>query len=145
GGWEGGRARRRGKTAPSGRRGEWFSRPAPGLRGDKNRVLGDEPLSRGDGRKPHRAEFCYRTGGETVYVCDRYPAGVGVGEYQQLLSSRPKARSWNWRPMRRNAAVYVKGRVSHPDHKTIGLDVWHQVVMNTENEARARRHVVFLD
>lgn len=47
--------------------------------------------------------------------------------------------------MRRDAAVYVKGRVSHADHATITLDGWHQVVMNTENEAAAMRHVAFLD
>ena len=47
--------------------------------------------------------------------------------------------------MRRNAAVYVRGRISHPDHKTIILDGWHRVLMNTENEAPGNRHVVFLD
>ena len=38
-----------------------------------------------------------------------------------------------------------KGAISHPDHKTIHLHVWHKVVMNTEGQAQAMKHVVFLD
>jgi hypothetical protein len=47
--------------------------------------------------------------------------------------------------MRRNSGVYVRGRVSHPDHRTIHLNGWHQVVMNTETQAPAMRNVAFLD
>jgi hypothetical protein len=47
--------------------------------------------------------------------------------------------------MRRNAAVYVRGRVWHADHKTVVLNVWHRVSMNTEFLAPGARHVVFLD
>jgi len=56
-------ASKRGVCSP----GEWFfvrrkiSKPIL-------RVLRYEPLSRGNGSKPHWAEFCYRSGGETVYV-----------------------------------------------------------------------------
>jgi hypothetical protein len=39
----------------------------------------------------------------------------------------------------------VKGSVRHPDHKTIWLPYWHQVVMNTETRAIAMRNVAFLD
>jgi hypothetical protein len=28
--------------------------------------------------------------------------------------------------------VYVKGRITHADHKTVLLDGWHRVVPNTE-------------
>jgi len=47
--------------------------------------------------------------------------------------------------MQRDPEVYVRGRVWHPDHKTVHLDGWHRVFMNTENESQARRNVVFLD
>ena len=47
--------------------------------------------------------------------------------------------------MRRNPEAYVKGHLRHDDHATIRLDVWHRVVLNTEGQARAMRHVVFLD
>ena len=62
-----------------------------------------------------------------------------------MLGKKPEAKRWNWRPMRRDATAYVKGRIRHPDHATINLIEWHRVVMNTENQARAMRHVVFLD
>jgi hypothetical protein len=41
--------------------------------------------------------------------------------------------------------VYAKGSVRHPDHATIHLATWHRVLMNTEQAARAMRHVAFLD
>jgi hypothetical protein len=50
------------------RQGEWFFLPAPDLKVDARLILHNEPLVRGTGGKPHWAEFCYRTGGEAVYV-----------------------------------------------------------------------------
>jgi hypothetical protein len=47
--------------------------------------------------------------------------------------------------MQREPSVYVRGRVWHPDHKTIVLDGWHRVFMNTEREAPGALSVVFLD
>ena len=57
------------------------------------------------------------------------------------MERRPEAKSWDWRIMRQNAQVYARGKVSHPDHKTIVLPFWHRVLMNGEH----RRGVVFLD
>jgi RimJ/RimL family protein N-acetyltransferase len=108
-------------------------------------VLGNEPLRRGNGGKPHWAEFCYRTGGETVYVCSRYPNGITEAQYKGILAGNPKAKGWGWRTMQRNPGVYVKGRIRHPDHATITLHGWHRVVMNTEGQSRAMRNVAFLD
>ena len=48
------------------------------------------------------------------------------------MQARPEAAKWNWGTMRRNAAAYVRGRISHPDHKTIVLDDWHRVYLNSE-------------
>ena len=47
--------------------------------------------------------------------------------------------------MRRNPTVLVKGRVTHPDHATVTLDIWHEVIPNTESQAIAFRDVAFLD
>jgi hypothetical protein len=47
--------------------------------------------------------------------------------------------------MRRDALAYVRGRVWHPDHKTIVLNGWHRVLMNTEYQAPGAPAVVFLD
>ena len=62
-----------------------------------------------------------------------------------MLRRKARAKLWNWRRMVRNPEAYVKGAISHPDHKTIVLQVWHRVVMNTERQSQAMRHVVFLD
>jgi hypothetical protein len=50
-----------------------------------------------------------------------------------------------WTLQRRNMRVLAKGRVSHPDHKTIVLPCWHEVVMNTEHQSVAMRWVAFID
>ena len=47
--------------------------------------------------------------------------------------------------MVRDPELYAKGSVRHPDHNTIVLPYWHRVLMNTEQRARAMRHVAFLD
>jgi hypothetical protein len=140
------RARARRKNAAYRRQGEWFFIPAPNLEVDEKLILRNEPITRGNGSKPHWVEFCYRIGGQTVYVAPRHPNGIDEREYQQLLNDQPKAKGWGWRVMRRDASVYVKGRVNHPDHRTIMLWGWHRVLMNTENQSRALRNVVaFLD
>jgi hypothetical protein len=139
------KARNRRKNAAYVRQGEWFFLLAPGFAVDEKLVLRDEPLSRGNGGKPHWAEFCYRTGGETVFVCPRYPNGVTEAQYKGILVGSPKAKGWGWRTMRRNPGVYVKGSIRHPDHVTITLHGWHGVVMNTEGQSKAMRNVAFLD
>jgi hypothetical protein len=141
----GGKARNRRKNAAFVRQGEWFFLPVPNMSVDEALVLRNEPLSRGNGGKPHWAEFCYRTGGETVYVCSRHPNGVTSTQYQAILARNGRARNWGWQMMRRNPGVYVRGRIRHRDHKTITLHGWHQVAMNTENQSRAMRNVAFLD
>ena len=140
-----GKARNRRKNSAFIRQGEWFFLPAASMVVDEALVLQNEPLSRGNGGKPHWEEFCFRTGGETVHVCNRHPNGVTENQYRKILSSYGGAKNWGWRAMRRNPGVYVRGRIRHPDHATITLHGWHQVEMNTENESRAMRNVAFLD
>jgi hypothetical protein len=140
-----GKDRFRRKNAAYVRQGEWFFLPAPKLHVDKKQILHNEPLSRGTGSKPHWAQFLYRKGGETVYVCDDYPQGLTWSEYRALLRERPRAKAWNWRQMQRNPEAYVRGSIRHEDHKTIHLFVWHKVLMNTEGQSQAMQHVVFLN
>jgi hypothetical protein len=142
----GSEARNRRKNAAYRRQGEWFFVPVPSLKVHENLVLRDEPISRGRGSKPHRCEFCYRIGGELVYVCPQFPNGVTAEVYRRILDSvNADAMSLGWRAMRRNAIVYVRGRIRHSDHKTIKLLVWHRVLMNTEGTSLATRNVAFLD
>jgi hypothetical protein len=139
------KARNRRKNAAYIRQGEWFFIPDGDMAVDEKLVLPNEPLSRGGRSKPHWAEFCYRTGGETVYVCSKYPNGVTEAQYKGVLASSPKAKGWGWRTMRRNPGVYVRGRVRHADHATITLHGWHRVLMNTEGQSKAMKNVAFLD
>jgi hypothetical protein len=133
------------KNAAFVRQGEWFFLPAPDFVPGDGLVLKNEPLSRGNGGKPHWAEFCCREGGEVVWVCSRYPSGVPEAEYQRIVAINSGARLWGWLHMRRNPGVHVRGRIRHPDHRTIVLHRWHRVVMNTEGQSKAMRNVAFLD
>ncbi len=130
------------------RQGEWFFVPFTefNFRVDfLNQIHKNEPISRGNGGKAHFCEEVFRSRGDAVMVCSRYPSGVSMKRYNDLVKQNPNASRWNWRMMQINAAVYARGTVRHPDHKTIHLDGWHRVFMNTENEAPGMRHVVFLD
>lgn len=124
------------------RQGEWFFLPQWGLVVDEHEVLRDELLTRGRG-KAHVLELAYRRGGEIVYVNDVHPTGIGEAEFELL--SPAQQRSGRWRQMVRDPELYAKGSVRHPDHNTIVLHGWHRVLMNTEEGARAMRHVAFLD
>jgi hypothetical protein len=125
------------------RQGEWFFLPAPQLVVKDFLILRNEPLSRGRGNKPHVCDELFRMGGETVYVDPSHPNGVTEQEFAALSESE-RNRS-GWRVMRRNPRAWARGRVRHPDHKTVHLDGWHEILMNTESLAHAMRNVVFLD
>ena len=71
-----GKDRYRRKNAAYVRQGEWFFLPMPNLHVKREEVLYNEPLSRGNGSKPHWAEFLCRRGGQEVFVCSEYPQGL---------------------------------------------------------------------
>lgn len=127
------------------RQGEWFFLPEPDLQVDRRLIRRNEPLTRGAGSQPHVCREAHRIGGVSVRVCSRHPAGLTDEAYVELINRDPQARFWGWTRMRRDPELYVRGEVRHRDHRTIGLSGWHRVWMNTEREAPASRHVVFLD
>jgi hypothetical protein len=127
------------------RQGEWFFVPAPGLKQDAAVIYRNEPLSRGAGSKPHFCEELMRRAGVLVMVSRAYPNGIEEPAYNRLLETNPKARHMGWRRMVRDAEVYARGDVRHPDHKTIHLDGWHRVHMNRERFAKHARQIAFLD
>jgi len=131
------------KNAAFVRQGEWFFIPDPGFKANPLFILRNEPLSRGNGGKPHWAEEAYRSGGETVYVSAKYPTGLSSAEFGRLPETERK--NGNFRLMKRDASVHVRGEISHPDHATVQLATWHRVLMNTENRSIAMRFVAFLD
>jgi hypothetical protein len=126
------------------RQGEWFFVPHPRLQVSEMWILRNEPIRRGAGN-PHLCEFLVRTGGEIVYVSRGYPKALTSAQYARILHEKPALRQLPWKVMRRNMDVFVKGRIRHPDHKTVQLACWHQVAPNTETEAPGMRHVAFID
>lgn len=124
------------------RQGEWFFLPDPDVRVREWMILRDEPIQRSGG-KPHIAEEAFRGGGEIVYVGARQRVLSAV-QYGALLARHPEqAKRFSQRV--RGAAMWVRGRISHPDHQTIVLRGWHQVVMNAEHAAPSMRFVQFID
>jgi hypothetical protein len=105
-------------------------------------VLFDEPLSRGRG-KLHVMQLAYRRGGQVVWVSRRYPRGISDVQYRRL--PHDERQRGNWSQMVRDPEVFAKGAIRHPDHATVVLRGWHRVAMNTDQAARAMRHVAFLD
>lgn len=126
------------------RQGEWFLVPAPDLVVDEKLVIRNEPIRRGRG-KAHMVEEIYRTGGVTVYVNREHPDGLREKAYRKLLADDPSQASKGWRQMRRDARVYGRGKVSHPDHATIELPGWHRIVPNTESSTSWASGMTFLD
>lgn len=129
-------------TAAFVRQGEWFFLPRPWIKVDFKDVLRGELILRGGG-KPHWCEFLYRVGGERVYVSRQHPNGLTEQEYSELDPVDRRKEFWNVRT--RDAEVFVRGLIRHPDHATIKLPYWHKVVMNTETKAIAMQQVAFLD
>jgi hypothetical protein len=126
------------------RQGEWFFVPAQNVRADERFILRNEPIIRGGG-KPHWVAELYRTGGEVVMACWKFPNGVTESEYRRLIADDREAKRWSWQRRVRNAGVFARGTVRHPDHATITLRDWHRVLMNTENTTRQMANVAFLD
>ncbi len=125
------------------RQGEWFFIPEPDINPPQWVILADEPLIRGRG-KPHTAEYLYRTGGTFVYVNKKYKNGLSEANYRRLVQSG-QAKAGDFHLRRLDPIVYVKGRITHADHKTVLLDGWHRVVPNTESKAASMRHLAFID
>jgi hypothetical protein len=61
---------------------------------------------------------------------------------------KPHHVEWLYRP-KGGSETFVRGAVSHPDHATINLQVWHRVVQNAEAEpapiARPVTRMAYLD
>jgi hypothetical protein len=82
----GAKQRNRRKNAAYYRQGEWFFLPVPDLRVDQALVLRNEPITRGNGSKPHWAEWCFRTGERPFMSVPGTPTGS---------MGRDTAGSWN--------------------------------------------------
>jgi hypothetical protein len=130
------------RTAAFVRQGEWFFLPRPELQVQDSSILRREPIRRGAG-KPHLCEELIRSGGEKVFVCQRHPNGLTEDQFWRLAEAERNRH--RWRTMQRGALAYARGYVRHPDHDTVRLECWHEIVPNTETQASAMREVAFLD
>lgn len=123
------------------RQGEWFFIPKPNMKAPANQILRNEPIRREGGGKPHIVEEVWRKGGDTVYEA---PGGVIMDplEYRKLQKQNPEAAR-RYRAARVNAQVFGRGKVRHPDHSTVVLEHWYQIVPNAEHKfaTRAMRFV----
>ena len=125
------------------RQGKWFFMPSQKLDTAGCVILRNEPIRRGRG-KPHICEELIRKDGYRVWVHGMHaPNGITQAAFKKL--PRKVKETFGWSTAFVSDIVYVRGHVRHPDHKTICLKEWHRVLPNTENKARAFRHLNFLD
>ena len=77
-------------------------------------------------------------------MCRQYPDGLTYRKYRDLIARDSQAKHFRWGTMQRVGDVYAMGKVRHPDHKTVVLPFWHQVLMSEEPGAQGA-NIVFLD
>jgi hypothetical protein len=141
------RDRLRRRNAASVRQGEWFFLPRQSWV-EESLILRNQPLSRAEGSKPHVCEELYRSVGLQMFVSSLYPNGLFLCDYRKVLEYDARASEVHWwtRPYGSGGTlILARGRVWHPDHKTIFLDGWHEVLVNTERQASGRYDVRFMD
>jgi hypothetical protein len=119
------------------RQGEWFFIPMPKMKVPHNMILKNEPIRREGGGKPHMVEEVFRMGGETVY--ESWGGRVLSAKEFAALQKRDPHATKSYRAARANAKVFGRGKIRHPDHSTVTLSVWHQIVPNTEQRSTPSR------
>jgi len=117
------------------RQGEWFFTPVPSFNPGKNIIHKKEPINNGKrGGKDHVCDELIRFGGKVVYVAPGDPRWITTTEYRRLQQSSPMIAGL-YRQAMEDAKVFVRGKVSHPDHYPVTLQGWHQVSINQEGSA----------
>jgi hypothetical protein len=122
------------------RQGEFFFVPAPEFSpkvGGIDATLKRERLSRGG--NPHVATELVRRGGRPVHVL--FGKVYEEADFKRLQKLEPEkaklARSEQVDP-----TVYVRGKITHPEHATVDLGrAWHRVMISNET----RKNVLFVD
>jgi hypothetical protein len=126
------------------RQGEWFFLPAPGLKIDGCPIHRWEPIRRGGG-KAHLVEEVVRLGGTVVYSNGQWT--MSAADFEAYRKQHGQKSAARWHSGVRGARVYARGLVRHPDHTTLNLKGWHEVLANTEAHAslEAQRRLAFID
>jgi len=139
-GVSGGKARKR-RNAARKRQGEWFFIPRPDLSFGDLQISRNELLQRNAGSKAHVCEEMVTPAGETVMVNIRDGKQLSVGEYNRLPADERKGYS----ARTLTSSVFVRGAVRHPDHATLTLNGWHEVMLSAEGAGGVGQIVAFLD
>lgn len=116
-------------TKGSHRQGEWFFIPEEPTITKSDILLHNEPFSRARGTS-HWAEEAIRVGGNSAWVRNNV-----VLTDEEVKKIRASEDSFGIRRISRRvvgATLYVRGKITHPDHKTLHLKSWHKVVGNSE-------------
>ena len=121
------------------RQGEWFFVPVDFTPDRMTVIHKNEPINR-TGGKPHYVEEVVRSGGTTVYTWGDSGRAISEAEFTKL----PIADRANYKMRRQDARVLARGKVVHPDHKTIVLGGWHQVFLSNEVNSRGTSNA-FID
>lgn len=110
------------------RQGEFFFVPKTDVQVDPQLVLKKEPLEPYR-RKPHTAEYLYRTAKMQVYMSKPKAQDLTF----EALNRLPANKRRIYRPEVRMSRLFVRGKIVHADHKTLELGAtWHEVFQNHE-------------
>lgn len=145
------------------RQGDFFFVPCPNLEVDDTdiHIHKKEPISRGRGTS-HICEELVRAGGENIYfvilpfgvsgrealaeIEANYPNGMTELQRKKFFKIYPESKAWRWTTRRGgDIKVHVRGAIRHPEHATLTLDFWHEVIPNTESKSKMMQHVAFID
>lgn len=122
------------------RQGEWFFVPVQFEPDKKTIVHKNEPIQRGPRSTPHVVEKLVRFGGQQVFILN---GGIYTREQKDAYIAANGNAYFQARTQ--NATVFVTGKVSHKDHKTVCLQGWHEVHLSREPENTMRGAQGFLD
>jgi len=122
------------------RQGEWFFVPVQFEPDKTQHIYKNEPIQRSAGSTPHIVEKLVRMGGQQVYLLRGKIYTQGQRDAYVTLNGNT-----NFQVRTQNAQVFVTGRVSHKDHKTIHLQGWHEVHLSRESGNMGRSAQGFLD
>jgi len=157
----------KGKGGKRLRQGDFYFIPKPNFKPQllssmDEGILKNEPISRGAGAS-HICEELVRQGGEDFFFFETWsmgkedtelanrlqnerPNGFSMVQRRKLFQEHPETQNWRWRSRRGgDIKVHVRGAIRHHEHATLTLDIWHEVIPNTENRSAMMKHVVFLD
>jgi len=123
------------------RQGEWFFVPVQFEPDKKTHIYKNEPLQRAPGSTPHVVEKLVRFGGQQVYILN---GGIYTQEQKDAYVAANGGRQ-HFQARTQNATVFVTGKVSHKDHKTVYLPGWHEVHLSREPSNTGRSAQGFLD